>query len=55
MSISAKGMSITGIEDRRYWTWVPTEESRFLSNLVYLFILTSSTSTSLSSATFIHA
>lgn len=29
MSISAKGMSITGIEDRRYWTWVPTEESRF--------------------------
>ncbi|XP_061966276.1 F-box protein PP2-A15 isoform X2 [Populus nigra] len=28
MSISAKGMSITGIEDRRYWTWVPTEESR---------------------------
>ncbi|XP_011018862.1 PREDICTED: F-box protein PP2-A15-like [Populus euphratica] len=55
MSISAKGMSITGIEDRRYWTWVPTEESRFLSNLVYLFILTSSTRTSLSSATFIHA
>uniref|UniRef100_A0A6N2K6N7 F-box domain-containing protein n=1 Tax=Salix viminalis TaxID=40686 RepID=A0A6N2K6N7_SALVM len=29
MSISARGMSITGIEDRRYWTWVPTEESRF--------------------------
>ncbi|CAK7343340.1 unnamed protein product [Dovyalis caffra] len=29
MSISAKGMAITGIEDRRYWTWVPTEESRF--------------------------
>ena len=48
MSISAKGMSITGIEDRRYWTWVPTEESRFLSSLVY-------TITSLSSATFIHA
>ncbi|KAM7265704.1 hypothetical protein ACFE04_003387 [Oxalis oulophora] len=29
MSISAKGMSITGIEDRRYWNWIPTEESRF--------------------------
>ncbi|KAJ9181471.1 hypothetical protein P3X46_009599 [Hevea brasiliensis] len=29
MSISAKGMAITGIEDRRYWNWVPTEESRF--------------------------
>lgn len=29
MSISAKGLLITGIDDRRYWTWVPTEESRF--------------------------
>ncbi|CAL5334624.1 unnamed protein product [Camellia sinensis] len=29
MSISAKGMAITGIDDRRYWNWVPTEESRF--------------------------
>lgn len=29
MAISAKGMSITGIEDRRYWNWIPTEESRF--------------------------
>uniref|UniRef100_A0A2P2J6G5 ATPP2-A13 n=1 Tax=Rhizophora mucronata TaxID=61149 RepID=A0A2P2J6G5_RHIMU len=29
MSISAKGMAITGVEDRRYWNWVPTEESRF--------------------------
>lgn len=29
ISISAKGMAITGIEDRRYWNWVPTEESRF--------------------------
>ena len=33
MSISAKAMSITGIDDRRYWTWVPTEESRLVSNL----------------------
>ncbi|GKA96405.1 hypothetical protein Tco_0818500 [Tanacetum coccineum] len=23
-------MAITGIEDRKYWNWVPTEESRFL-------------------------
>ncbi|KAJ8899627.1 hypothetical protein K2173_018601 [Erythroxylum novogranatense] len=29
MSISAKGMTITGIEDRRYWNWLHTEESRF--------------------------
>ncbi|XAR64614.1 hypothetical protein NMG60_11008362 [Bertholletia excelsa] len=29
MSISAKGMAITGIDDRRYWNWIPTEESRF--------------------------
>ncbi|XP_077235900.1 F-box protein PP2-A15-like [Tasmannia lanceolata] len=29
MSISAKSMLITGIEDRRYWNWIPTEESRF--------------------------
>ncbi|KAA8516645.1 hypothetical protein F0562_016849 [Nyssa sinensis] len=29
VSISAKAMAITGIEDRRYWNWVPTEESRF--------------------------
>uniref|UniRef100_A0A7N0U9Z6 F-box domain-containing protein n=1 Tax=Kalanchoe fedtschenkoi TaxID=63787 RepID=A0A7N0U9Z6_KALFE len=28
MSISAKGLIITGIDDRRYWNWVPTEESR---------------------------
>lgn len=28
MSISAKGLAITGIEDRRYWNWIPTEESR---------------------------
>lgn len=30
MSISAKAMAITGIEDRRYWNWIPTEESRLL-------------------------
>uniref|UniRef100_A0A5B6ZF84 Putative F-box protein PP2-A15 n=1 Tax=Davidia involucrata TaxID=16924 RepID=A0A5B6ZF84_DAVIN len=29
MAISAKAMAITGIEDRRYWNWLPTEESRF--------------------------
>ncbi|KAM3689414.1 hypothetical protein ACB098_09G045700 [Castanea mollissima] len=32
MAISARGLAITGIEDRRYWNWIPTEESRF--NLV---------------------
>ncbi|KAK9126523.1 hypothetical protein Scep_015369 [Stephania cephalantha] len=29
MAVSAKAMVITGIDDRRYWSWVPTEESRF--------------------------
>ncbi|CAL9748924.1 unnamed protein product [Musa acuminata subsp. burmannicoides] len=29
MSISSKAMSITGIDDRRYWNFIPTAESRF--------------------------
>ncbi|XP_042463171.1 F-box protein PP2-A15-like [Zingiber officinale] len=29
LSVSAKAMAITGIEDRRYWSWIPTQESRF--------------------------
>ncbi|KAJ0241605.1 F-box protein PP2-A15 [Hirschfeldia incana] len=29
MAVSARGMAITGIEDRRYWNWIPTDESRF--------------------------
>lgn len=29
MSIAAKGLRITGIDDRRYWNHIPTEESRF--------------------------
>lgn len=33
MSVSAKGMAITGIEDRRYWNWIPTEESRLANYL----------------------
>ncbi|KAH1080996.1 hypothetical protein J1N35_020757 [Gossypium stocksii] len=28
MAISAKWMAITGIDDRRYWNWVSTEESK---------------------------
>ncbi|XP_048613973.1 F-box protein PP2-A12-like isoform X2 [Brassica napus] len=31
LSISAKGLSITGIDDRRYWSHIPTDESRFAS------------------------
>ncbi|CAN8245326.1 unnamed protein product [Cochlearia groenlandica] len=31
LSISAKGLSITGIDDRRYWSHIPTDESRFSS------------------------
>lgn len=29
LSISAKGLVITGIDDRRYWNHIPTEESRW--------------------------
>ncbi|KAK1262613.1 F-box protein PP2-A13 [Acorus gramineus] len=29
MVISSKALSITGIDDRRYWNHIPTEESRF--------------------------
>ncbi|XVF51551.1 hypothetical protein PTKIN_Ptkin04bG0193700 [Pterospermum kingtungense] len=35
MSISSKGLRITGIDDRRYWNHIPTEESRF-SSIAYL-------------------
>ncbi|CAA3008419.1 F-box PP2-A12-like [Olea europaea subsp. europaea] len=31
MSISWNGLAITGIDDRRYWSRIPTEESRFRS------------------------
>jgi hypothetical protein len=29
LSISSKGLRITGIDDRRYWNHVSTEESRW--------------------------
>ncbi|CAM8878069.1 unnamed protein product [Rhodiola kirilowii] len=35
MSISSKGLSITGIDDRRYWNHISTEESRF-TTVAYL-------------------
>ncbi|XP_074589541.1 F-box protein PP2-A15-like [Curcuma longa] len=37
VSVSAKAMSITGIEDRRYWSWIPTPESR--CNLTFIFVV----------------
>ncbi|XP_028806256.1 F-box protein PP2-A14 [Neltuma alba] len=33
--MSAKSMKITGIDDRRYWNYIPTEESRF-NSIAYL-------------------
>ncbi|KAK8518434.1 hypothetical protein V6N13_027911 [Hibiscus sabdariffa] len=30
MAISSKGLHITGIDDRRYWNHIPTDESKFL-------------------------
>ncbi|KAE8717196.1 F-box protein PP2-A15 [Hibiscus syriacus] len=35
MSVSSKGLQITGIDDRRYWNHIPTEESRF-GSIAYL-------------------
>lgn len=29
MCISSKALAITGIDDRRYWNYIPTEESRY--------------------------
>ncbi|XP_057838532.1 F-box protein PP2-A15 isoform X1 [Cryptomeria japonica] len=29
LAISARAMAITGIDDHRYWRWIPCEESRF--------------------------
>nr|GEX26526.1 F-box protein PP2-A13-like [Tanacetum cinerariifolium] len=29
LSIGSKALSITGIDDRRYWNYIPTDESRF--------------------------
>lgn len=29
VSISSKALKITGIDDRRYWNYIPTDESRF--------------------------
>eukprot|EP01018_Ginkgo_biloba_P018037 Gb_39361 [translate_table: standard] len=29
LSVSARSMAITGIDDHRYWRWIPCEESRF--------------------------
>ena len=36
MAISARGMAITGIEDRRYWNWIPTNESRYHTKFIAL-------------------
>ncbi|KAE9459571.1 hypothetical protein C3L33_08583, partial [Rhododendron williamsianum] len=30
LSISSRGLAITGIDDRRYWNHIPTEESRLV-------------------------
>ncbi|CAL1375433.1 unnamed protein product [Linum trigynum] len=35
LSLASKGLMITGIDDRRYWNHIPTEESRF-SSVAYL-------------------
>ncbi|KAL3645635.1 hypothetical protein CASFOL_010815 [Castilleja foliolosa] len=35
MLVSSNGLAITGIDDRRYWSRIPTEESRF-SSVAYL-------------------
>ena len=37
MAISARGLAITGIEDRRYWNWIPTEESRLVFSIFFFY------------------
>ncbi|RZC57398.1 hypothetical protein C5167_004701 [Papaver somniferum] len=39
MSISAKALTITGIDDRRYWKHLPTEESRLLKQVEAIFYI----------------
>jgi len=41
MSISSKAMTITGIDDRRYWSHLATEESRYFFSLRLLFCIAS--------------
>jgi hypothetical protein len=36
MSISSMALSITGIDDRRYWNFIPNDESRCFHLLVNL-------------------
>ncbi|XP_056693543.1 F-box protein PP2-A13 isoform X1 [Spinacia oleracea] len=36
VSISSKALSITGIDDRRYWNHIPTEESSRFQTVAYL-------------------
>ncbi|XP_016189902.1 F-box protein PP2-A13 isoform X2 [Arachis ipaensis] len=38
MCIAAKGLSITGISDRRYWNYIPTEESSNPNNTATWFV-----------------
>jgi hypothetical protein len=33
MSISSRALSITGIDDRRYWNFIPSDESRYFNLL----------------------
>lgn len=37
LALSSQTLAITGIDDRRYWTYIPTEESRCISWLPDLF------------------
>jgi hypothetical protein len=33
MAISSRALSITGIDDRRYWNFIPNDESRYLHKI----------------------
>ncbi|RYR77731.1 hypothetical protein Ahy_A01g002317 isoform C [Arachis hypogaea] len=53
MCIAAKGLSITGISDRRYWNYIPTEESSNPNKMATWFVaLRGSGSDSVPSHTF---
>ena len=41
LCLSVKGLSVTGIDDRRYWNHIPSDESRWVFSLAYVCLFTS--------------
>ena len=39
LCLSVKGLSVTGIDDRRYWNHIPSDESRWVFSLYYMLLM----------------